>query len=153
MIQIVRLSLLFALLLAFQKKTDAQITPSCAVPPPPGAESCATTCVYCDFNGYTGTNSGTPSGGNTVCGEIFLHNDQWFGFVAGTSCLTINIATSNCNNGNGLQAAFFSSCSEDAIVCNPGSGAGEGLPLELSYCGFEPGNTYYLMVDGWSGDV
>ncbi len=153
MVQIIRLLLAFALLLIFQKKTDAQITPSCAVPPPPGAESCATTCVYCDFNGYTGSNSGTASGGNTVCGEIFLHNDQWFGFVAGTPCITINVATSNCEDGNGLQAAFFSSCSEDALVCNPGQSSGEGLPLTLEYCGFEPGNTYYLMVDGWAGDV
>lgn len=150
---VVRLSLLLALSLFFQKKTAAQTTPPCAVPPPPGAESCNATCVYCDFNGYMGTNSGTASGGNTVCGEISLHNDQWFGFVAGSDCITINVATSNCNNGDGLQAAFFSSCSADAIVCNPGSGSGQGQPLELSYCGFDPGSTYYLMIDGWAGDV
>lgn len=152
-----KLLVLFALvcIVSFSEvqKVQAQITPQCPVPPPPGAESCQTTCVYCDFNGYMGTNSGTPSGGNQVCGQISLHNDQWFGFVAGSECITINIATSNCEDGNGLQAAFFSACNQDAIVCNPGQGGGEGQPLLLSHCGFEPGNTYYLMVDGWVGDV
>ncbi len=153
MVQIIRLLLAFALLFIFQIKTDAQVALPCSTPPPPGAESCGAACVYCDFNGYMGTNGGTASGGNNVCGEISLHNDQWFGFVAGTSCITINIATSNCDDGNGLQAAFFSSCTEDAIVCNPGQNAGAGQSLELSFCGFNPGSTYYLMVDGWAGDV
>lgn len=100
-----------------------------------------------------GINNGTPSGGNTVCGQIFIHNDQWFGFVAGTECVTINIATSNCQDGNGLQAAFFDNCQNDALICNPGASGGEGQPLLLTYCNFVPGQTYYLMVDGWTGDV
>ncbi|GAB4498420.1 MAG: hypothetical protein OHK0019_33680 [Saprospiraceae bacterium] len=100
-----------------------------------------------------GINNGSPSGGNVVCGQISIHNDQWFGFVAGTECITINIATSNCQDGNGLQAAFFDNCASDAIACNGGSGGGAGQPLELSYCGFVPGQTYYLMIDGWTGDV
>ena len=142
-----------SLLFLFQQVIIAQVTPPCPVPPPPGAESCPTTCVYCDFDGYTGINSGTPSGGDVVCGQIFIHNDQWFGFVAGTECITINIATSNCNDGNGLQAAFFATCNGGAIACNGGSAGGEGQPLELTYCNFVPGQTYYLMVDGWTGDV
>lgn len=100
-----------------------------------------------------GTNNGTPSGGNTVCGAIALHNDQWFGFVAGTDFISIDILTSNCVDGNGLQAAFFDACNEDAIVCNPGSGGGAGIPLNIAYGGFVPGQTYYLMIDGWSNDV
>lgn len=145
--------LLLSFSLLFLQIIHAQVTPPCGSPPPPGAESCPATCVYCNFDGYTGTNNGTPSGGNAVCNQIFLHNDQWFGFVAGTDCITINIATSNCNDGNGLQAAFFDDCDGEAIACNPGSGGGEGQPLELSYCGFVPGQTYYLMVDGWTGDI
>lgn len=123
------------------------------MPPPPGAESCFSTCVYCDFNGYTGTNNGTPSGGNQVCGQISLHNDQWFGFIAGTTDISIDISTWDCVTGNGLQTAFFDACSNDALVCNPGSSGGGGNPLPLSYSGFVPGQTYYLMLDGWSGDV
>lgn len=100
-----------------------------------------------------GINNGTPSGGQTVCGSIAIHNDQWFGFVAGTESISIEILTSNCQNGDGLQAAFFEACGEDAIVCNPGSGGGGGIPLPLTYSNFVPGQTYYLMIDGWTGDI
>lgn len=134
-------------------KIQAQVTPPCSSPPPPGAESCQTSCVYCDFDGYMGINNGTPSGGNVVCGLISIHNDQWFGFVAGSTEISINILTSNCANGDGLQAAFFENCADDAIACNPGSGGGAGQPLNLYYGGFVPGQTYYLMIDGWIGDV
>ena len=137
----------------FFLKVSAQVTPPCPTPPPPGAESCQATCVYCDFDGYMGTNDGTPSGGNVVCGQISIHNDQWFGFVAGTESIVIDIITSNCQNGDGLQAAFFDNCSEDALVCNGGSGGGAGQPLLLEYYNFIPGQTYYLMIDGWTGDV
>lgn len=132
---------------------NAQVTPACPVPPPPGAESCPATCVYCNFDGYTGINNGTPSGGQTVCGQIFIHNDQWFGFIAGSTSITIDILTSNCQNGDGLQSAFFDACGADALDCNPGIGGGEGVPLTLTYSDFVPGQTYYLMIDGWTGDV
>ncbi|MBL7810213.1 MAG: hypothetical protein JNN28_20495, partial [Saprospiraceae bacterium] len=131
-----------------------QVNPPCPTPPPPGAENCQASCVYCDFDGYMGINNGTPSGGNTVCGQIAIHNDQWFGFTAGSTTIEITILTSNCQNGDGLQAAFFDDCSDpDAIVCNPGSGGGGGQPLVLNYDGFTEGETYFLMLDGWSGDI
>ncbi|MFN4080321.1 MAG: hypothetical protein ACK4NS_05430 [Saprospiraceae bacterium] len=144
---------LFAFALFIIPGINAQVTPQCFTPPPPGAESCQTTCVYCNFDGYTGINNGFPSGGNTVCGAIFIHNDQWFGFVAGTSTITIDISTSNCQQGNGLQAAFFANCQDDALTCNPGTSGGGGQPLILSYTDFVPGQTYYLMIDGWTNDV
>ncbi len=147
--------LLLVLLLTyiFGVPVHAQVAPPCPTPPPPGAESCPAACVYCNFDGYMGINNGSPSGGNVVCGSISIHNDQWFGFVAGSSSISIDILTSNCQNGDGLQAAFFENCQEDAITCNPGSGGGGGQPLSLSYSGFVPGQTYYLMIDGWIGDV
>ena len=140
-------------LVSLQNYLSAQVAPPCPTPPPPGAESCPAACVYCNFDGYMGINNGSPSGGNLVCGQITLHNDQWFGFVAGSQSITINIATNNCQNGDGLQAAFFENCQEDAVTCNPGSGGGGGQPLTLSYSNFVPGQTYYLMIDGWVGDI
>lgn len=147
-----RLSLALFVLLWGQIK--AQVNPPCSNPPPPGAENCQGACVYCDFDGYMGINNGTPSGGNTVCGQIAIHNDQWFGFTAGSSSITINVITSNCMNGDGLQSAFFDDCSDpDAIVCNPGGSGGGGQPLILTYDNFTPGEIYFLMIDGWTGDV
>jgi hypothetical protein len=135
-------------------QSEAQVNPPCQTPPPPGAENCQAACVYCDFDGYMGTNNGTPSGGNTVCGQIALHNDQWFGFTAGSTSITITLYPSNCDDGNGLQVAFWDDCSDaDAIVCDPGSPGGGNQPIVLSYDGFTIGETYFYMLDGWSGDV
>lgn len=129
-------------------------TPTCPLPPPPGAESCSNTCVYCDLDDYTGINNGTPSGGNTVCGQIVLHNDQWFGFIAGSPSITITVIASNCQNGDGLQIAFFDDCGAfDPIVCNPGSAGGGNINLPLTYDNFIVGKTYFLLIDGWSGDI
>ena len=127
-----KLLFLFPFMLLFGLTLSAQInTPPCPDPPPPGANSCPQTCVYCDFDGYMGANNGSPSGGDVVCGAISLHNDQWFGFIAGTTDITIDILNSNCQTGDGLQAAFFADCDDDAIVCNPGFGGGGGTsPLE-----------------------
>jgi hypothetical protein len=143
-----------AVILLLSGHIFGQVNPPCPTPPPPGAENCQASCVYCDFDGYMGINNGTPSGGNTVCGQIAIHNDQWFGFTAGSSTIEITIIPSNCQNGDGLQSAFFDDCSDaDAITCNPGSPGGGNNPLVLFYDGFTPGETYFLMLDGWSGDV
>ncbi|MDO8368934.1 MAG: gliding motility-associated C-terminal domain-containing protein [Saprospiraceae bacterium] len=100
-----------------------------------------------------GINNGTPSGGNSGCPGIAIHNDQWFGFTAGSTDITITIFTSNCLNGDGLQSAFFDDCGDaNALECNGGSPGGEGIPLELTYNNFTIGETYFLMLDGWSGD-
>ncbi|MBC7774104.1 MAG: hypothetical protein H7246_01595, partial [Phycisphaerae bacterium] len=126
----------------------------CATPPPPGAENCQGSCVYCDFDGYMGINNGTPSGGNSGCPGIAIHNDQWFGFTAGSTSITITILTSGCQNGDGLQSAFFDDCGDAAALeCNGGSQGGAGQPLVLTYNNFTIGETYFLMLDGYSGDV
>ncbi len=146
------LFILFALL--GQASLYAQEGNACGTPPPPGAESCNAACVYCDFDGYMGTNNGSPSGGNTVCGQISLHNDQWFGFIPQTSSITMDIITENCQNGDGLQVAFFDDCTDaDAFTCNPGCGGCGGQVFSLSWSDFTPGQTYWLMIDGWVGDV
>lgn len=143
-----------AMIMLVSGQIFGQVNPPCPTPPPPGAENCQASCVYCDFDGYMGINNGTPSGGNTVCGQIAIHNDQWFGFTAGSTSIEITVITSNCQNGDGMQSAFFDDCSDpDAIVCNPGTGGGGGQPLVLSYDGFTVGETYFLMIDGWSGDI
>jgi hypothetical protein len=146
--------LLVATVFLAQLAFSQPVAPPCPTPPPPGAENCQQACVYCDFDGYTGINNGTPSGGNTVCGAIALHNDQWFGFVACSEFIEITLIPSNCQMGNGLQAAFWDDCTDgDAIVCNPGFMGGGNTPLVLSYGGFTVGETYYYMLDGWSNDV
>jgi hypothetical protein len=132
----------------------AQVAQPCPNPAPPGANSCQNACVYCNIDGITGVNNGPPGGMDPICnGQITIHNDAYFGFVAGSTSITFNIATSGCVTGDGLQTAIFENCSSDAVACNPGVPNGAGQPLTVSYDQFVPGQTYYLMVDGYIADV
>jgi hypothetical protein len=121
---------------------------------PQGQESCNQSCVFCDFDGTVGTNNGPPTGGNLVCSQISVHNNLWYGFVAGSDTISIDVITSNCQTGDGLQIALFDNCDDsDAITCNPGCGGCGNLTLSLQYSNFIPGETYWLMLDGYVGDV
>ncbi len=149
-------NLLLLLLVAVFVQFDARAQEgvACPDPPPPGGPSCSASCVYCNFDGYMGINNGAPSGGPLVCGQITIHNDVWYGFVAGTSDITIDLITSNCQNGDGLQVAIFDNCDDaDALVCNPGCGGCGGQTFTLTYSGFTPGETYWYMIDGYIADV
>lgn len=148
------------LLLSFLIVSSGQILaqgnppPPCPDPPPSGAANCQSTCVYCDFDGYMGINNTPPSGGNSGCPGIALHNDEWYGFTAGSTSLTITLILSGCQNGDGLQAAFWSNCGDaNALVCNSGCGGCGNNPVVLTYDNFTIGETYYLMIDGWVADV
>jgi len=144
----------FFLWILLTQSMYAQNSPACPFPPPPGAEDCFSTCVYCDLDGYTGINNGTPSTGQTICGAIAIHNDQWFGFNAGSCSITFNLFASNCQNGDGLQIALFGDCNDfDAIACNPGAPGSAHTDLSLSYDDFNVWQTYSLMIDGWTGEV
>jgi hypothetical protein len=134
--------------------TLAPYSPPCSTPPPPGASSCSNACTLCsNLNGFTGINNGSVDSALTVCAQISIQNNQWFGFISGTDCMTINVKTTNCQNGDGLQVAFFENCTDDALTCNGGGSGSAGSPLELSYCEFVPGRSYFLMIDGFAGDV
>lgn len=144
----------FLLLFLTRLEIKAQEGQPCPIPPPPGANDCQSSCVYCDFDGYMGNNQGSPSGGNTVCGAITLHNDHWFGFIPQTTTVSIDLIQSNCMNGDGLQMAFWDDCSDDdAVICNPGCAGCGNQVLNLTYTDFTPGQTYWFMVDGYVADV
>ncbi len=151
-----KFSCLISILAFFAAATlHAQEGPQCPDPPPPGGgTSCQMSCVYCNLDGFQSTNNGAFSGGNAVCGAITLHNDFWFGFVAGDDTIAFDFIVSNCQNGDGLQFAIFDDCTDpDALVCNPGCGGCGDMVYELGYTAFSPGQTYWLVVDGWVADV
>lgn len=117
--------------------------------PVPG-EDCSSTCVSCSVASFSGSTD-VFSGGSTpgFCGV--LHNDQWFGFVAGTSSGSFVLTPSGCTNGEGLQIAIFADCDGGLIGCNGGTGAPD--PLPLPNVPLVIGQTYYLVVDGYNGDI
>jgi hypothetical protein len=118
-----------------------------------GSANCSDACVYCDIDGATGLNNGSSTGGTIYCSAIDVQNAMWFGFVAGTDTIGLNLTSSNCQNGDGLQLAVLEDCSADAIACNAGCPGCGSIDLQLEYTQFVPGKTYYLVVDGFNTDV
>ena len=163
---LISLLLSFASQFLFSQQTHNTVAPEyespgevftgqvCPDPPPPGGLSCNNSCGYCNIDGLEGNNSVPVTGGESGCPSIAVHNDVWYGFVAGTYGIEFEVVPSNCVNGDGLQVSILDECDDNfALACNPGCGGCGDISLNLGYSGFEPGKTYWLMIDGWVSDV
>jgi len=142
------LSLLF--LAALQLK--AQVPDPCPSNNEPAADDCATACIYCNFNGYSGTTAGYTGGfAGGFCGTI--ENEQWLGFIAGASSATFTATASNCVIGNGVQIALYDDCNGVPVPngCNGGCAGCAGNPVSISVA-LTPGVNYFLLIDGYAGD-
>ncbi len=112
------------------------------------AEDCVSTCISCNFNGYTGTTAGfAASPVPSFCSDI--QNDQWIGFIANATNATFTVTPSGC--ANGVQVALYGGCGEAYIACNAGSAGGGNVPRDIN-ANLIPGTNYYLLVDGYGGD-
>jgi PKD repeat protein len=120
---------------------------------PPGV-NCENAPVYANLDGYQGSISGIYSPVESVqgfCGT--LEYPQWLGFVPSTTTITISSLVGNCFLGNGIQMGVFPDCSATPIACASGEVGGAGIPLLLTCNNLIPNNTYYLLIDGFAGDV
>ncbi|MBK9108252.1 MAG: T9SS type A sorting domain-containing protein [Saprospiraceae bacterium] len=125
---------------------------------PPMAEICEDANVLCsldDLNGYACNNPSTiPSPCSPLCSQGGVgHNTSWWGFVTQGGNVTITLTIGGCTTTQGLQYGIWGncSCSEDvfcrSIPCVP-PGSVEVIEVNLIAC-----KTYYLWVDGCSGDI
>jgi PKD-like domain/SprB repeat len=113
--------------------------------------SCEVTCISCNFNGFVGSTAGYPSGVvPEFCGTV--ENVQWLGFIAGESNATFTINPSNCVNGDGLQVALYQYCDMPPIACEKGEMGGGLMPVAINVP-LQVGSTYFLLVDGYAGDL
>lgn len=131
---------------------QTDLIPPCPANNFPAADLCTDACVLCNFNGYTGTTAGytgqTPPG---FCSGA--QNEQWLAFIAGATSGTFTCTPSNCTDGNGIQLALYASCNAAGpIICTGGQQGGGNIPVSISVNTMVPGATYYLVVDGFSGD-
>ncbi|MBK9338687.1 MAG: gliding motility-associated C-terminal domain-containing protein [Lewinellaceae bacterium] len=144
------LALMLLLLAAWGMK--AQLPPPCPANDYPPADLCSDICIYCNFNGITGNTGGytgqTPPGG--FCSGI--QNELWLGFIAGAAAGTFTVTPANCQNGNGLQIALYTSCNDAPIACNGGQQGGGNTPMSIT-SQLTPGVNYYLLIDGYGGDI
>ncbi len=85
------------------------------------------------------------------CGSI--ENNGWFSFVADSTRMTMRIEVTNCLSGFGIQGRIFST--SDCINFTPRSNCWNPMQQSdgiIQATGLTVGNTYLLMLDGYSGD-
>lgn len=119
--------------------------------------TCATACVVCDIDGFTGINNSTIQGQAPpgFCTTV-VHHMQWIAFIAGSTNLTLEVEVFNCDDGPGLEVGIYRSlnCQSFQLVSNCDSDVGNNttatftntVPLVI-------GQYYYFVMDGNQGDV
>ncbi|MEP7197914.1 MAG: T9SS type A sorting domain-containing protein [Saprospiraceae bacterium] len=131
------------------------LTAQC-VPAP--ADYCQDANVFCspnEMNGFTCKNAdySNPSGCNPLCPNgSSADNTSWWAFTSNGGNICITVTYSNCSvTGMGLQMGIWYDCNcSESITCDP-SCTGPGNKVLCAV--FSPCKTYYLFIDGCSGDV
>lgn len=138
-----------------------QLTMASCLPPPclsnPAAGDLITTATpICNLNGYCGNTSSSYTidspGDLSFCGSI--DNNSWLSFVADDVTATLNVFVSNCEDDFGIQMEIYSTpdfltFTSHSNCWNPGVEE-DGV---ITATALIPGQTYYLMIDGYAGDV
>ena len=144
------------LLAFFFSFTYLGLNAQCNIPFPPSL-SCSEAPVICDLDGYCTTTTGANGTDNpsTFCGSV--QNNQWFAFVAGSTNIELDFIVTTCTgtgSGTGLQAQVYSLCGAPwTSVSNCLYEISPNSTETLTMTGLIVGNVYYLMTDGFSGDI
>jgi gliding motility-associated-like protein len=143
----------------------------------PDNDDCATAQQICDLNGYGGITSSaytidfpsnmTGTGQNGIANSnptapfgqsytgispVQIDNNSWLKFTASATTATLFVQVNSCSNGNGMQMQIFSgtNCTNFAAV-SPFLETTNSQSITAS--GLTPGNDYYIMIDGFAGDI
>ncbi len=132
----------------------------------PAASSCANATAVCDFNGLCGNTSGSSvqdwvgSGLNSCFG---LQNNSFIKFIAAanTASFTVWVPTNNGGTTGGIQMLFFGgTCNAGPVTTHgcyphifPYQSSSNPVATIITANGLTPGNTYYLMFDGFNNDI
>ncbi|MCC7051395.1 MAG: CUB domain-containing protein, partial [Bacteroidia bacterium] len=124
----------------------------------PPSDDCNNAPIICNLGGYQGaTDIYTADHTNITgfCGSI--ENNSWLAFIASTDTATIKFNSFNCNDpSSGIQALIYqtSDCNNFTVVSNCVSqGNGSGQFTITTNTPLIPGKKYYIMVDGYGGNV
>jgi gliding motility-associated-like protein len=141
----------------------------------PDNDNCANAQQICDLNGYGGVTSSayTVDSPDNMCGignplsptpgcvfgtgytgasPVQLDNNSWLQFTAGATTAELFVEISSCQNGNGMQMQIFegTNCTNFTAVSNFLETTSSQTVLAT---GLTIGNTYYIVVDGFAGDI
>ncbi|HIP32020.1 MAG TPA: gliding motility-associated C-terminal domain-containing protein, partial [Crocinitomicaceae bacterium] len=104
---------------------------------------------------YTpGTNQGGIFGvnGNEPAYDVQIDNNSWIKFTAALATATLNVTISDCFTNAGIQMQIFeaTNCTNFIPVSNFSE---SNSSFTITATGLTIGNDYYLMVDGFAGDI
>ncbi len=134
--------------------------PPCAVNPAPGNTACIATPI-CNPHGFCGTTSSTYGANywsqlnSAFCGSI--ENNAFLSFTAESSTISFDAYVYNCYSDEAIQIMIFSAanCSSGPVVSHVcvNEMYAQNTPYNVTANGLTPGNQYYIMIDGFAGDV
>jgi gliding motility-associated-like protein len=141
----------------------------------PDNDNCINAQQICDLNGYGGVTSsaytvdspdnmcgiGNPASPNPGCvfgtgytgtSPVQLDNNSWLQFTASATTASLFVEISSCQNGNGMQMQIFEGT--NCTNFNPVSNFLETTTSQTVLAtGLTVGNSYYIVVDGFAGDI
>ncbi|MBP7272588.1 MAG: gliding motility-associated C-terminal domain-containing protein [Saprospiraceae bacterium] len=135
--------------------------PTANQPAAPGT-TCSNAPVFCGdvFDNYCSVTSATPNVQVISSFTGTIDNVQFVGFIPTASSVSIQIDFSNCANNDGLQGGVFQTpnCIGYSSVSNVFNPGGQGMFDSGSFIlntniTVNPGEVYYLIIDGFNGDV
>ncbi|MCB9194616.1 MAG: gliding motility-associated C-terminal domain-containing protein [Flavobacteriales bacterium] len=122
------------------------------------ADLCQDATPICSLDGYYGTTSSCYSAqsASPFCGSI--ENNSWLKFVAAATSVNMTVLVGNCYYGDGIQFALYTTSNCTSFTYAAGSSSncyGQIYPgsNSVNFTGLTIGQTYYLMIDGFAGDV
>jgi hypothetical protein len=141
---------IFLLFRCFQ--LSAQNTIPCGAQPI-GTDECLDACISCTNSQFLNAKASlgvmTPSGTTTAWCDS-AGNDQYIGFIAASSTVSITFTNTNCLSGSGLQAAIHGPrCAGTTQGCQ--TGITPGLSSTITGTGMIIGEIYYLVLNGIAG--
>jgi gliding motility-associated-like protein len=105
-------------------------------------------------NQVDGVNTGGPFGGTTY--DVNIENNSWITFTAANTTATLYVSIYDCWVGNfpsgGIQMEIFSATNCDNFV-SVSNFEESSTGFTITATGLTIGQDYYLMVDGYAGDI
>ena len=144
-----KINALIIVLLLISSFLSAQVCTEYAIP----AEGCDAAPILCNLNGYCSNNFNAVADPEPLAFCSTVENDVWVSFIADSPNLNLEIHTSNCENGDGMQAVIFETidCDTFTAVSNCWNFAGVNSFI-LYAVDMEVGERYYILLDGLDAD-
>ena len=137
-------------------------------PPPPvctstqvASNTCQNAPLVCNFSGFCGATSASYTADTwpqlTAAFCSVIENNAFIKFIATSTTTSFNVWVTNSLNGLGIQLMVYSGgCGSGAVTthaCNSQIFPTSVGPTLITANGLTVGNTYYIMIDGYNGDV